>query len=463
MANVLTIAEAAALIAARKLSPVELTEACLARIEKFDGRLNAFIRLTPDRALADAKAAEARVMNSGPLGPLDGIPIAHKDIYCTKGIPTTAHSKVLIDYMPTEDAVMVRRLADAGTVMLGKLATHEFACGGSSFDLPWPPARNPWDPARSPGGSSSGTVAAVAAGFVLGGTGSDTGGSIRTPASFCGVAGFKPTYGLCSRIGVLPLAHSLDHVGPIAWTVEDCAIMLQSLVVPGTGDLTSAHADTPNFREALNSSIEGVRIGFVRHFHEIDAPVDNSTQQALERAAAVLRDLGAEVADVSLPPLADWTACGQIILLAESYALHEKWLTARPQDYGESFRDYVTMGAFLSAADYLAAQRMRRKLSAAFNETMREVDVLLCATTRGEAWQIETPTKTSWFEQPWRNLPFNLCGAPALSVCMGFTAAGLPLGLQLVGRPFDDATVLRVGHCYEKATPWRTNRPSLSP
>ncbi|MGY4319244.1 amidase [Bradyrhizobium sp. JR3.5] len=257
----LTIAQAAALIAAHKLSPVELAQSCLARIEKFDGTLHAFIRLTPERALAEAKAAEVQIMMRGPLGPLHGIPIAHKDIYCTKGIPTTACSKILIDHVPAEDAVTVRRLAEAGAVMLGKLATYEFAIGGPSFDLPWPPARNPWNPAHVTGGSSSGSGAAVAAGLVLGGTGSDTGGSIRAPASLCGVAGFKPSYGLCPRTGILPLSYSLDHAGPLAWTVEDCAIMLQPMVGPDAGDPASAHVQAPDFRVSLGGSVKGMRVG----------------------------------------------------------------------------------------------------------------------------------------------------------------------------------------------------------
>lgn len=458
----LTIAQAAALIAARKLSPVELLESCLARIEKLDGTLHAFIRPTPERALAEAKAAEAQIMKSGPLGPLHGIPIAHKDVLCTKGIPTTAHSKILINHVPAEDAVTVRRLAEAGTVMLGKLATYEFAGVGPSFDLPWPPARNPWNPAHYTGGSSSGTGAAIAAGFVLGGTGTDTGGSIRSPASLCGITGFKPTYGLCPRTGILPLAYSLDHVGPLAWTVEDCAIMLQPMVGPDVGDPASAQVQAPDFRASLGGSVKGMRIGFVRHFHEFDCPVNEATRRALEDAVSVFRDLGAEVVDVTLPPLADWTACGEIIVLAESYSLHEQWMKSRPQEYGECFRDYISMGAFLSAADYVEAQRMRRELCAAFDETMRNVDVLLCATARGEAPPIETPTKLSWFELPAINEAFNVRGAPALAVCTGFTAAGLPLGMQLVGRPFDDATVLRAGHLYEKSTPWRDKRPALS-
>ncbi|MCX7380400.1 MAG: amidase [Alphaproteobacteria bacterium] len=224
-----TIAEASALIATKQLSPVELTQICLGRVAQLDPKINAFILHTPERALTEARAAEARIMKGRGRGPLDGIPIAHKDIYCTAGLPTTAHSKLLKDHVPDTDARTVTLLAEAGTVMLGKLSTHEFAMGGPSFDLPWPPARNPWDVSRMPSGSSSGTGAGVAAGLFLGGTGSDTGGSIRGPAAFCGIAGIKPTYGLCSRAGVLPLSFTLDHTGPMAWTAQDCAMLLQAM------------------------------------------------------------------------------------------------------------------------------------------------------------------------------------------------------------------------------------------
>ena len=235
-----TISQASRLIGSREISPVELTQHCLARIRRLDPVLPSFIRLTEERALADARAAEKRVMAGAACGRLDGIPIGHKDIYCTAGIPTTAHSKQLQDYIPAEDATTVKKLVEAGTVLLGKLATHEFAFGGPSFDLPWPPARNAWNPEHFTAGSSSGTGAAVAAGLILGGTGSDTGGSIRGPAALCGIAGLKPTYGLCSRAGVLPLSFSMDHTGPLAWTVEDCAMLLQAMAGPDPADPASA-------------------------------------------------------------------------------------------------------------------------------------------------------------------------------------------------------------------------------
>ena len=235
-----TIAEAQAALAAGQVSATELVQASLGRIERLDGTLHAFIRTTPERALADAKASDARRSAGAPLGPLDGIPIAHKDIYETAGIATTAHSKLLQDYLPATDATVVRRWREAGVSLLGKLATHEFAFGGPSFDLPWPPVRNPWNAAHFTAGSSSGTAAAVATGMIMGGTGSDTGGSIRGPSALCGLAGIKPTYGLCSRAGVLPLAYSMDHTGPMAWTVEDVALLLQAMAGPDPADPASA-------------------------------------------------------------------------------------------------------------------------------------------------------------------------------------------------------------------------------
>ncbi len=462
MTEIRTIAETASLIAQRKLSPVELARAHLARIERLDAELHAFLLVTTERALADAKAAEAAIMTGKLKGPLHGIPIAHKDIYCTKGIRTTAHSRVLIEHVPREDAITVARLAAAGTVMLGKLATHEFAWGGPSFDLPWPPPRNPWDLRRFTGGSSSGTGAAVAAGLILGGTGSDTGGSIRFPAAFCGVTGFKPTYGLCPRTGILPLAYSLDHAGPLAWTVEDCAILLNAMAGYDASDPASADVPAKDYRAKLEGPIAGLRIGFPRAFHETDTEVSEATRQALETAAEVFRGLGAKVKDVKLPSLEDWTACGMIIMMTEAYALHEPWLKTRPQDYGEFFRDRVLMGALWHGSDYVEAQRMRRELCAQFDAVMRDCDLLLCAVTPGGAPLIDEPTKMSSFERPSLCYQFNLTGAPALALRGGFTEDGLPLGIQLAGRPFEDELVLRAGHAYERATNWAKRRPPVA-
>ncbi len=331
--SALTIAEAAKLIAAKKLSPVELAKTHLDRIGRLNPQLNAFLMVTEERALADAKAAEARQMSGSPRGKLDGIPIAHKDIYCTAGIRTTAHSKLLKDNVPTRDARTVAKWAEAGTVMLGKLSTHEFAFGGPSFDLPWPPARNPWNREHFTAGSSSGTGAAVAAGLIMGGTGSDTGGSIRGPAALCGIAGIKPTYGLCSRVGILPLAYSLDHAGPMAWTAEDCALLLQEMAGHDPEDPASADRAVPDFTAELGKGAKGLRIGVVRHFFETDNRVSDATRAGIDGALDFFRKEGAEVRDITLSPMIEYFAVGWLIMITEAFAVHGPWLRERFMDY----------------------------------------------------------------------------------------------------------------------------------
>ena len=457
-----TIAAASRAIAAGQVSPVDLTRACLDRIARHDGALHSFIRTEPERALADARAAEARHRAGTALGPLDGIPIAHKDIYETAGIATTAHSRLLQDHVPDRDGTVVRRWREAGTVMLGKLATHEFAFGGPSFDLPWPPVRNPWDPARFTAGSSSGTGAAVAAGFILGGTGSDTGGSIRGPAALCGIAGIKPTYGLCPRTGILPLAYSMDHAGPMAWTVEDCALLLQAMAGPDPADPASAHRPVPDFLGARRRGVAGLRIGVVRSWHEVEHPVSPATLAGIEAAADLFRGLGAEVQDVALPSLEDFYACGFLILVTEAYAAHEPWLRTRFNDYGELLRDRMALGALVSGPDYVQALRRRRELCAAVQAAMAGVDLLLTAAATGEAPPIDQVPKWAMFGPPSLTMPFNVTGQPALSVCSGFGDGGLPVSIQLAGRPFKDATVLAAGMAFEAGTGFRARRPSLS-
>jgi aspartyl-tRNA(Asn)/glutamyl-tRNA(Gln) amidotransferase subunit A len=457
----LTIAEAAALIGKRELSPVELVESRLSRIERHDGKLNSFIRVLREPALAAARAAAAEIMAGNRRGPLHGIPIGLKDIYESKGVPTTGHSKILIDHVPQQDATSVRRLTEAGAIVLGKLATHEFALGGPSFDLPWPPARNPWDTSRFTGGSSSGTGAAVAAGLVLGGTGSDTGGSIRGPAALCGLAGLKPSYGRISRAGILPLAFSLDHAGPMAWTAEDCAIMLQAMAGHDPADPASADRPVPDYRAALSGDIKGLRVGLIRHFYEDDNPADEATRQGIAAAVKVFEDLGCSVRELRLSPLAEWAACGVLIMLTEAYAIHEATLRERFSDYGELFRDRMALAALISGGDYVQAVRRRRELAAEFATAMADLDLALTAATPSEAPAIDAVGKFATFERPMLTMPFNVTGTPAMSVCCGYSAAGLPLAFQLVGKPFDEATVLRAAHAYEKATAWRSVRPRL--
>jgi aspartyl-tRNA(Asn)/glutamyl-tRNA(Gln) amidotransferase subunit A len=433
----------------------------LRRIEQVDGKLNAFIRVLGDPALATARSAEAEIMAGRSRGPLHGIPIGLKDIYETKGVPTTGHSKVMIDHMPLRDATSVRRLTEAGAIIVGKLATHEFAFGGPSFDLPWPPARNPWDTSRFTGGSSSGTGAAVAAGLILGGTGSDTGGSIRGPAAFCGIAGLKPSYGRISRAGVLPLAFSLDHAGPMAWTAEDCAIMLQAMAGHDHADPASADRPVPDYRAALSGEVKGLRIGLISHFYEADNPANEATRQGIEAAVKVFDDLGCSIREIRLSPLADWAACGITIMLAEGYAIHEATLRQRFVDYGEAFRDRMALAALITGADYVQAVRRRRELAVELATAMADLDLVITAAAPSEAPTIDSVGKFAIFERPSLTMPFNVTGSPAMSVCCGYTQAGLPLAFQLAGKPFDEARVLNAAHAYERATSWRSLRPSF--
>jgi len=457
----LTIAEAGALIARRELSPVELVQSRLTRIERLDGKLHSFIRVLGDEALAAARSAEAEIIAGRSRGPLHGIPIGLKDIYETKGVPTTGHSKVMIDHVPLRDATVVQRFSEAGAIVLGKLATHEFAFGGPSFDLPWPPARNPWDTTRFTGGSSSGTGAAVAAGLVLGGTGSDTGGSIRGPAAYCGVAGLKPSYGRISRAGILPLAFSLDHAGPMAWNAEDCGIMLQAMAGYDPADPASADHPVPDYRASLSGEVKGLRIGLIRHFYETDNPANEATRRGIAAAVKVFEELGCSVRELRVSPLADWAACGIMIMLAEGYAIHEATLRERFSDYGEAFRDRMALAVLTTGADYVQAMRLRRELVAEFATAMVDLDLVITAAAASEAPIFDSVGKFAILERPSLTMPFNVTGTPAMSVCCGYTTDGLPLAFQLASKPFDEATVLKAAHAYERATPWRSIRPRL--
>jgi aspartyl-tRNA(Asn)/glutamyl-tRNA(Gln) amidotransferase subunit A len=455
------IAEAAKLIAAKKLSPVELTRACLGRVSAMDGVLHAFILPTPDRAMADAKAAEAAIMKAGPLGPMHGIPIGLKDIVDTAGIVTTCQSRILADNVPATDATCAARLAAAGTVLMGKLTTHEFADGGPSFDLPKPPAHNPWNPEHFTAGSSSGTGAAVASGMILCGIGTDTGGSIRGPAALCGIAGIKPTYGLVSRAGVAPAAFSLDHIGPMAWSAEDCAIMLQVLAGHDPKDPASANRPVPDYSALIGASLKGVKIGVIRHFHETDHPVAPATQQGIDNALVVFRDLGAEVSDVTLSSLQDWHACGSLISITERAAAYEEWSRTRLGDFGERVQRRLMLGAMVSGVDYVQAVRRRRELRAELQAAMAGLDVVITAGAPDEAAKMDAISRWDLFDKPNFTMPFNVSGYPAICVCSGFGPLGLPVSVQIAGKPFQEAKVLQVADAFEKATAFRAKRPAM--
>jgi len=456
----LTIAEAGRLIAAKKLSPVELTRTLLARIATLDSQLNAFLLVTDRQALADARAAE-RALAAGRRSPLLGVPVAYKDIYETAGVRTTAHSRILADNVPAEDAETVRRLHAAGTVMLGKLATHEFAIGGPAFDLPWPPARNPWDTRRFTGGSSSGSGAAVAAGLALGAMGSDTGGSIRLPASYCGIAGLKPTPGLVSRRGVIPLAPSLDTAGPMAWTAQDCAILLDALAGHDPLDPASVPGPAVSYARGLDAPLKGVRVGLLRRFYEHDVPGSPEVMQMMTRAASTFRSLGCRVEEASLPSVHEYNAVGRVIISAEAYALHEPTLKTRLSDFSRVFRVRVLAGALIRAADYIAAQRRRTDLISATARVFDRFDVLIAPPTAGAAPLLTEQRPDDGFSRPLLTTVANVAAVPSLVVCGGFTATGLPLGLEIMGPAWGDAMVLRVGHQFEQAAGLRGRRPTL--
>ena len=456
----LTIAEASRLIAQRKLSPVELTEAYLARIDALDSRLDSFVTLTAERARAEAKQAEAAIMSAGPRGRLHGIPYCLKDIFDTAGIRTTAMSKLLADNVPTRDSACQEKLVAAGGILLGKNATWEFAHGGPSWDILFPPARNPWDRTCSPAGSSSGSAAAVAAGFAPATLGSDTGGSIRGPAAACGIAGLKPTYGLVSRRGVLPNCFSHDHAGPLAWTAEDVAILLQAIAGHDAEDPASADVPIPDYASALTGDVEGLAIGVPARWLEDEMPLSAPTRAAFEAALDVFRGLGANVRPVTLPPLQQFDDCKRTIAVVELFTIHGKDLRTRPELFGASLRYRIIAGGLVRAEEYLLAMRLRTDLARSLQSVLSTVDLLMLPTSE-PAGKLAPVPPASLFTRPSFTTPFNVGGNPALSICSGFNDAKLPFSLQIVGRLFDDATVLRAGDAYEKATPWRSMRPVL--
>jgi aspartyl-tRNA(Asn)/glutamyl-tRNA(Gln) amidotransferase subunit A len=459
---ILTVTEAAALIRDKKLSPVELTRAYLDRIERLNGRLHAYVRVLHEEALSAARSAESEIAAGRYRGPLHGIPIGLKDIYDTAGVPTEGGSKLCLGRTPTTDATTTALLNRAGAILLGKLTTWEFAIGGTAFDTPFPPARNPWNLEHDPAGSSSGSGAAVAAGLCAFAMGSDTGGSIRWPAAWCGLAGLKPTYGRVSRAGIMPLSFSLDHAGPLTWNVEDSAIVLQAIAGHDPRDPASSERGVPDYSAALASpNLKGTRLGIARSMFERDSVASDEMRRAFERSIKVLRDVGASVIDIELPPLTEYSAAAMLISRGEGFAIHEKTLRERPQDYGALARDRLMIGAYIRASDMVQAMRRRRMLVEAMATTMAEIDAILLPTAPDASPRLGELGPYFSNERPPYMRPFNLTGQPALSLCNGFDGAGLPLSLQIVGRSFEEATVLRIGHAYERATSWRERRPQL--
>lgn len=457
----LAVADAASLLRARKLSPVEYARSLIERVDKHDGKLNAFLRFTPDIALDDARRAEAEIMHGSWRGPLHGVPYGLKDIVDYAGLPTTAHSKILRENVAAADAAVAQKLRAAGGVFMGKLATHEFATGGPCFDLPWPPARNPWNREHYCGGSSSGSGAATAAGFLPAAIGTDTAGSIRNPATMCGVVGMKGTYGLVSRRGVFPLAFSLDHVGPLTRTVRDNALMLDLIAGYDAADPGSVDRATGGYAAELDRGVKGVRIGVIRHFYTRDMQGDAEMVAAIEAALEVLTRLGASVREIETAPLEVYAACNRTIMNSEAYAIHEKWLRERPEDYASLTRERFLSGAFVRAADYINATRVRAKLAKAFHAHYADIDVAITASALDPGCRIDDAAALAQSYARQARTPFNLTGSPALALPVGFSKAGLPLGMQIVGRPFSEALLYRVGHAYEQATRWCERHPPV--
>jgi aspartyl-tRNA(Asn)/glutamyl-tRNA(Gln) amidotransferase subunit A len=448
----LGVAEAAKAIAAKKLSPVELVDALLKRIDALDPRLNAFIRLDREAALLAAKVAESEAAAGRLRGPLHGVPVGIKDIIDVAGLPTTCHSKILETNIATADAVCVQKLRGAGAIVLGKLSTHEFAIGGPSFDLPWPPARNPWNTDHHPGGSSSGSGAGVAAGLFPMALGTDTGGSVRNPASCCGIVGLKPTYGLVSRRGVFPLSFTLDHIGPMTRTVADNALMLEAIAGHDPLDPGSAAARKGHYAAGVERPVRDLRVGFIRHFHEVDVPAEPEVTAALEHVVRTLQMEGAEVRDIRLPSLGEFGAVNRVILQSEAWGIHGPWLRRRPGDYGRLARRRLMAGAFFTAGDYVQAQRRRLQMIAEVEAALREVDVLLCASSMDPPCRIDRPADVDRTYPRQARTPFNVTGHPALAMMAGLSAGGLPLAVQFVGRYFDEATLFQAARGWELAS-----------
>lgn len=452
----LSAAELAPLIRTRAVSPVEIVESLLKRIDALNDHLRAYLYIAGDQALAAARAAEIDISAGNYRGPLHGIPVAYKDIYDVAGMPTTAASKVMADYLAGEDCTVAARLRRAGAICLGKLNTHEFASGSMEV---FGNARNPWNTEMVPGGSSSGSGTALAAHLVTCATGSDTGGSVRNPASFCGIVGLKPTYGRISRSGIIPLSWSLDHPGPMARTVMDTALILRAIAGPDQHDMSASTAPVPDYRAALRSDLQGIRIGVPKtyFFDHGDPEVIAAVRTAIE----TMRQSGAAIRDIDLPhawlgPAASWA-----IAYTESYAFHRANFFARPRDYTPAFLHKIAGAAFLTAEERITAQRLRQDITAEFLEALSATDVIIVPTTAYPAHPLGRASLQGDMRSLTRSV--SLTGLPALAVPCGFTTAGLPVSMQVIGRAWAEAMVLRVGYAYEQEAGWYQRQAPIKP
>jgi len=450
----LNVTELAPLVRARKISPMEIVQALLSRIEALNDDLLAYLHVSAAPAMATAQAAEIEIGSGSYRGPLHGIPVAYKDIYDVQGLPTTAGSKIMAGYVAPEDCTVATRLRQAGAICLGKLNTIEFASGSMEvFGI----ARNPWNTAMFPGGSSSGSGTALAAHIIPLATGSDTGGSIRNPASFCGIVGLKPTYGRISRAGIIPLSWSLDHAGPMARTVADTAVMLQAMAGPDHRDPSAALQPVPDYRAALKGDLHGIQLGIPSTFYFEHA--DPDVVAAVRTAIETMQQLGATVREVDLPHSCYGSSASWAIAYTESFAFHRTNFFARSRDYTHAFLHKITGAACLTAEERITAQRLRQVITAEFLAALAEVDAIVTPTTAYAAYPIGEASPQADMRSLTR--PVSLTGLPALAVPCGFTNTGLPASMQLVGRAWEESTLLRIGHTYEQAAGWYTRRPPL--
>ena len=465
----LTLAEAADLLHAKKVSPVELTNACLERIQQLNPKLNAFITITGESALHEARAAEAEIQRGNWRGPLHGIPIALKDLVDTAGVRTTAASGLFKDRVPTQDAEIVRRLKAAGAVFLGKLNMHEFAFGGSSVISFFGPVHNPWNPAYCTGGSSGGSAAAVSAGLCYAAIGSDTGGSVRQPAAYCGIVGLKPTYGVVSTRGAIPLSWYLDHLGPMTRTVRDAALMLQVIAGYDREEMTSIETPIPDYTATIAAATSQLRVGVPRaYFYD---EIDSEIQAALGTALAVLQKLTASVRDIK--PLATDEKYSSLVdpcrtvLGAEAYAYHQDWISKTPELYQPETLKRIRAGADIATPTYIRSRRQLDQYRRSISQVFDSVDALVTPTTAVPPFSISdlgdpATLRTKELLMLRNTRPFNGLGLPTISVPCGFTRTGLPIGMQITGRAGEEATVLRLADAYELATEWHKRQPSMS-
>jgi aspartyl-tRNA(Asn)/glutamyl-tRNA(Gln) amidotransferase subunit A len=462
----LSASQLSRLIKKKEVSPVEVIEVHLSRIDALEPKLNSFITLLPDRAMAEARRAEKEIQAGRYLGPLHGIPFGLKDLFYIKGIRNTSGSKIFDHFSPHFDSTIARRLKEAGAILLGKLNLHPFAYGITGENEEYGHMHNPWNPSLIAGGSSGGSGSAVASGECTLAMGTDTGGSIRVPGALCGLVGLKPTYGRLSRYGVTALAWSQDHPGPMARTVKDCALIMNAVAGYDSNDPTSLNLPVPDYTQALGGDIKGLRLGVVKEFFE--APFEPQVKESVCKAIDTLGALGVIISEVSWPIYHDAMAIASVIQMVEATAYHTKLIREKASKIYPPARLRLEAGVFIQATDYVQAQRARTLFYHQSYDLFQKVDILAGPTVPVTAFPIGTPkvkigekkvNLISLMSQYTR--PFNLNGFPAITVPCGFSDDGLPIGLQIAGRPFDDETVLRVAHTYEQATEWHRQRPNL--